>query len=217
MELPFTAQQFFDLFETYNHAVWPAQLIAYGVASIAALCVIPRSWICDQVVSASLALFWLWNGVVYHLRFFTTINEAAYLFGVMFIFQALLFLWFGNVRGRLVFGAQRTMRGVLGCAMLLYAMFGYTLVAIAYSHQWPRSAMFGVTPCTMTIFTAGMLLWTIEKAPWQIWVIPTLWSAIGLTAAFMLGMKEDLAFIVTLLVGISMIIAARRRSVAGSQ
>jgi hypothetical protein len=29
--LPFTAEVLFSLFETYNRAIWPAQLIAYGL------------------------------------------------------------------------------------------------------------------------------------------------------------------------------------------
>ncbi len=31
MPLPFTVEQFFAVFHTYNTAVWPAQLAAYGL------------------------------------------------------------------------------------------------------------------------------------------------------------------------------------------
>ena len=36
MRLPFTVEQFFDVFEAYNRAIWPAQVLAYvlGLAAI---------------------------------------------------------------------------------------------------------------------------------------------------------------------------------------
>jgi hypothetical protein len=29
MTIPFTVEQFFDIFGTYNTAIWPAQVVAY--------------------------------------------------------------------------------------------------------------------------------------------------------------------------------------------
>ena len=36
MDLPFTAEQFFDVFRRYNESVWPAQLALNGIALITA-------------------------------------------------------------------------------------------------------------------------------------------------------------------------------------
>jgi hypothetical protein len=59
MQLPFTREQFFDLFGAFNGAVWPV-LIALWVASIAASSLLvrrpPNRWI-----GALLAAHWLWS------------------------------------------------------------------------------------------------------------------------------------------------------------
>lgn len=38
MQLPFTTEQFFDVFRAYNTAVWPAQLVLVVLASWASRC-----------------------------------------------------------------------------------------------------------------------------------------------------------------------------------
>ena len=35
MNIPFTVEQFFDVFRTYNVAIWPAQVVAYLMGVIA--------------------------------------------------------------------------------------------------------------------------------------------------------------------------------------
>ena len=75
--LPFTSEAFFAVFEQYNRAIWPAQIIAYllGIAAVAlALRPVPGS---GRAVGAIQALAWLWNGAVYHFVHFATINIAA--------------------------------------------------------------------------------------------------------------------------------------------
>ena len=214
MELPFTTKQFFDLFEIYNLAILPAQLFAYLFASIAVFCIIRRTRYSNQLISLVLAAFWFWNGAVYHLIFLRQINKAAYLFGVMFILQGLLFCWYGNIRRRLVIGVFYELQSMAGCMLLLYSMFVYTALAIMNGHYWPRSATFGVTPCPTTTFTFGVLLWASEKVPWQLLVIPTLWSLIGSSAVYLLGVKEDLGLLIAALIGVPLILTDRHCAIS---
>jgi hypothetical protein len=93
--LPFSAEQFFPLFERYNLAIWPAQLAAYALAVwllwwIAA----GRTWNWSAV-AIILGVFWLWNGLVYHLAYFAPINPAAYGSATLFIVQGLAFIGIG--------------------------------------------------------------------------------------------------------------------------
>ena len=64
-------------------------------------------------------------------------------------------------------------------------MLGYFL-----GHRYPAAPSFGL-PCPTTIFTLGLLLWKRDKMPAWLFLIPLLWSAIGFSAALVLGMKED--------------------------
>src|SRR5688572_8331617 len=101
--MPFTPEQFFQVFERYNQAVFPMQIVLSLAALAAVMMVVKPKEFCDEIPSGLLGFFWLWTGVVYHLIFFTEINAAAYIFGAAFVFQGLLFLYEGLLKKRLRF------------------------------------------------------------------------------------------------------------------
>jgi len=81
--LPFTREQFVQVFVDYNQAVWPAAVVAYlvGLGVIGAL--LRPSRASGRVVGGGLALMWIWSGVVYHGLFFASINRAAVAFDAL--------------------------------------------------------------------------------------------------------------------------------------
>jgi hypothetical protein len=162
------------------------------------------------VIAAILALAWAWNGAVYHMMYFVTINFWADIFGALFIVQALLLLWTGVVRGRLTFRIGDDAASWIGVSLAVFAMIGYPPIGWALGHGWPRAPMFGVAPCPMTIFTMGMLLLAAGRAPVHLFAIPVLWSLIGGTAAWFLGVTEDLALPVAGLGGLVLALWKRR-------
>lgn len=142
-------------------------------------------------------LMWLWTGVAYHWIWFSAINSAAYLFGALFVLQAALFLHYGVVRDRLHFAAQWDLSSVTGLLLIAYAMFLYPIIGALTGHTYPAAPMFGVTPCPVTIFTFGMFLLTPRCVPLPLVVVPLLWSAIGGSAAFLLGVVQDWALVLS--------------------
>jgi len=85
--MPFTEEQFFEVFQRYNNSVWPAQLGLYAVA-IAAVALARRGASSDsRYVAGLLGLLWAWTAVVYHAIFFRQINPAATLFAGLFLFR----------------------------------------------------------------------------------------------------------------------------------
>jgi hypothetical protein len=52
-----------------------------------------------------------------------------------------------------------------------------------------RIPAFGV-PCPTTIFTAGLLMLAAPPS-WRLSIIPIMWSVIGGSAAFLLGVRAD--------------------------
>jgi hypothetical protein len=209
--LPFGPDAFFALFEQYNRAIWPAQVAAYALA-LAALALaawpIARA---GRAVSAILALAWAWNGAVYHMTYFVTINFWADIFGLFFVLQALLFLWTGVVRGRLAFRIRNDASSWIGVGLAVFAMIVYPALGWALGHGWPRAPMFGVAPCPMTIFTMGMVLLAAGRVPPLLVAIPVSWSLIGGTAAWFLGVAEDLALPAAAVGGLALIVAKNRR------
>ena len=104
MTPPFTAEQFLTVFNRYNEAVWPVQLIFYAVAAAMVALALRRRAGSDRWISGLLAVLWAWMGIVYHMWFFSEINPAAYLFGVLFVVQAGILLLDGVLRKRLSSG-----------------------------------------------------------------------------------------------------------------
>jgi hypothetical protein len=191
MNIPFTADQFFGVFGSYNEAIWPAQIIAYGLGVIAVLSGIRGKTNSGIVVSTILALLWVWMGVFYHIVHFSTINPAARVFGIFFILQALLLVLKGGIRKSLSFRSGLDPHSVIGWCFILYAMIVYPLIGSASGHSYPEAPVFGVAPCPATIFTFGVLLWARSHVPVYLLLIPFLWSLVGVGAALNLGVPQD--------------------------
>jgi hypothetical protein len=66
--------------------------------------------------------------------------------------------------------------------------------------------VFGVAPCPTTIFTFGILLWTTDRVPKYLLVIPLLWALVGTFAALSLGIPEDYALPVAALISLALLI-----------
>jgi len=208
--LPFSRDAFFALFEQYNSAIWPAQIVAYVLGLAALVLAFRPTFGSDRMIAAILALAWAWNGIAYHVLFFATINFWADGAGVLFILGALVLLFTGAVRGALTFRFRGDAASWIGVALAVFAMVIYPLIGWLLGHGWPRAAMFGVAPTPLTIFTLGMPLLIEGRTPPQLAVIPVVWSLVGGTAAWFLGVTEDLALPVAGLGGLALILWKNR-------
>lgn len=211
--LPFSAEAFFALFESYNRAIWPAQIGAYllGLAALG-LAFRPAPW-SGPAIAAILALAWAWNGIAYHHLHFAEINFLAPAFALFFVVQAVLFAWSGAVRGRLAFRFRPSVAGWSGLAAVVFAMAVYPLLGWLGGHGWPQAPMFGVAPCPTVIFTFGMLLLAEGRVPAWLLVIPLAWSLVGGSAAWLLQVPEDLSLPVAGILGTALILWRNRRGV----
>jgi hypothetical protein len=221
--LPFTRDQFVTLFGTYNDAVWPIQVLAYLLGLAMAVMVVRPSITGNHVIGSGLALMWVWTGISYHWLFFSSINKAALLFGALFVLQGALLFYVVVVRGRVSFGTSHGLTSWLGWIFVMYAAVVYPLLGMLMGHRYPEMPMFGITPCPLTIFTFGLMLLTTTPVSRWLLVIPFVWSLIGGSAAFLLGVPQDWFLLVSgiaipliLLRDRSISAAARMRAVAAA-
>ena len=212
MTIPFTVEQFFDIFGTYNTAICPAQVVAYVLGLIALGLALRENKLSSRIISGILALFWIWMGVFYHIAHFSVINPAARIFGLFYILQGVLFLLTGTILGRLSFRFNYTFLPILGVCFILYAMVIYPLLGLAFGHSYPRVPLFGVAPCPTTIFTFGILLWPTKLVPAYLLVIPFLWSIVGMSAALNLRVPQDYGLVVAGVLGTTLILIQNRKA-----
>lgn len=209
MNFPFTSEQFFRVFEQYNEAVWPAQVVLYIAAASAFYLILRPCENSNKVVSGILALFWLWMGIIYHWLFFASINPAARLFGILFVLQGLIFIYEGIIRNNLTFSFSKGWRSATGILLMLFGPLIYPILGYFLGHTYPSSPTFGL-PCPTTIFTIGALL-LANRPPRYVAIIPVLWSAIGFSAAISLGVKEDISLLIAGLIGVVTIMFRRTK------
>jgi len=194
--LPFTAEQFFAVFANYNETVWPAQwllrIAALSVLLLALSGVARR----DRTICLLFAGLWAWMAIAYHLLNFSRINPAAYAFAAFFLTQAVLFLWWAMSNRSLSLDFRADLRGAVAISMLTYAVVVYPLLSVSFGQSWPSTPTFGV-PCPTTIFTLGILTGARAPRTWILAVVPLLWSLVGGSAAFLLGVWQDLGLLAT--------------------
>lgn len=211
----FTMDQFFNVFAQYNTAVWPLQILFYLLAIAALAFTFSRSVVSDRLVTAVLAFLWAWMGLVYHLAYFSRINPAAYVFGGLFLLQAVLFFSAGVLRHKLSFRPAWNLYSLVGGFFLLYGLLIYPLLGYFLGHVYPHSPTFGL-PCPTTIFTFGLLLWTDHKLPKTLLVVPLLWSLLGFSAAFQWDVLEDIMLLVAGLTATGLLVYRDARGLTGS-
>lgn len=210
IKFPFTVKEFLDIFAQYNQAIEPMQIVMYilGLGSI--FLVMKENKYSNKLILAVLSFMWLWMGMVYQIKFFSSINKAAFVFGIFFIIQGLVFLYWGLIKEQIKFQLTRDLAGYIGGLLIVYALVIYPIIGSLLGHSYPYSPCFGVAPCPTTIFTFGMLLWTNKKFAKSILFIPLMWSMIGFTAAIKLGIKEDIGLLAAGVVSVITIFIANK-------
>lgn len=198
--MPFTTEEFLNLFEEYNLSLWPLHMILYSLGIFAILFIMMRKRTEGVAVNVMLAILWFWMGAVYHLLYFSTINSMAFVFGILFIVQSAIFIWTGVLGNQLVYRWKLDLKGLTGLLFVIFSFLIYPFLSSFFGHSYPQTPTFGL-PCPTTIFTFGILLFSAKKVPWYIFIIPLLWSFIGFSAAVNLSMKEDYSLLIAGLIG----------------
>ncbi len=208
--LPFTQDQFRAVFVSYNTAIWPIQIGAYLLGGIALALLFGKSHGADRAIAGILAAMWLWTGLAYHALFFHPINQAAYLFAALFIFQGGYLIYAGVYHDQIRFSPGRGLATWAGCLFIIYAAILYPLIGLSTGHVYPEIPMFGVTPCPVTIFTFGLLLLTAPPVSGWLLVIPSVWSLIGGSAAILLHVPQDWLLLAIGFVAVPLIVRHRK-------
>jgi len=134
--------------------------------------------------------------------YFKEFMPIPFVFGVLFILQALIFIFEGTIRNRISFKFKTDLYGLTGALLIFYAIFGYQALEYLLERGYPEILSFGMFPCPTVIFSLGILLWTGIKFPPYILIFPLIHALSGFIPAFMIGIIEDIGLIISGLVAI---------------
>jgi len=191
--MPFTRDQFFGVFATYNEQFAIVAVLLWIIGVLAVLAARKRPEAGGRLVTGYLGLLWLWNAAAYHAFLFTAINPAAWLFAALFAMQGVLLLMLSARPDVRVLSAAGW-RNRAGIALIVYG-FAYPLLSVLSGHAYPAAPTFGV-PCPTALVTAGVLITMSGRVVAALSVMPVLWAFIGGSAALFLGVWPDYALLV---------------------
>jgi hypothetical protein len=177
--LLFSPRTYDRLFELYNAAIWPAQIVALALGLTIWVLSNRPTVSSGRFTSAVLAASWLWVGIVFQMNRYAKINWAATYFGWAFVIEAALFLWLGVIRGRLTFGPPADRVGWLGLGTFLFALWAQPLTDLLLGRSWKRLEIFGVAPDPTVIATLGLLMLASVPGRRSLLFIPVIWCLIS--------------------------------------
>jgi hypothetical protein len=126
----------------------------------------------------------------YLLEHYNTINWAARYFAIGFVVEALLLIWTGSVRNRLLFRPYKDWIGRAGVGLFLLALVAQPLIGPLVGRDWKQAEIFGVTPDPTVLATLGILLAVDERPPWGLMIIPLIWCALSGATLWTMGSPD---------------------------
>jgi len=201
MKIPFTTEQFFEIIEKYNHAVFPAQLILILSGILSLILIHQKKDSKNKIIGGFLGILWIWTGIAYHFAFFTEINKAAYVFGGFFVLQGLLFLLETFPRKKLEFEFNGKFIDYLAYVFIIFGIIIYPIILYYLENSLGRTITLGL-PCPSTILTFGFLMLTSSKLSKYLLIIPALWTIVGTGAAINFGVYPDYLMPVSALIAL---------------
>jgi hypothetical protein len=187
--LLFSPRTYYRLFELYNAAVWPAQVLTVAVAlAIAAMLWKPRPWQ-SRVVAILLAACWLWVAWAYFLTRYAAINWAAPYVAAAFAGEALLLALLSAV-DRFSLYPVAPWTGRLGLGLYVFALLIQPLIGPLAGRAWSQVEIFGIAPDPTVVATLGVLLRATAPPGWMLLPIPIAWCAMSGATAWVMGSPD---------------------------
>jgi len=199
--LLFTPRTYFHLFELYNAAVWPMQLLTFALG----LAILGRFRSRGRAAAAILGALWLWVAFAFLLRRYATINWAAAYWAWAFVLEAALVVWFGVVRAALWVDGRT---GRAGPSLLLFALLVQPFIGLLMGRGWRSLEIFGAVPDPTVVGTLGLLLAARRRARPLLMIVPVLWCA--MTGLTLLAMKAPDFWIAPAAAAFSVALASRQ-------
>ena len=190
----FSLQTYHRLFELYNAAIWPAQLVALALGAAIFWLLPGRGTPArGRVIAGILAAGWLWVAIAFHADRYATIHRAAAFFAWGFGLEALLLIWTGVVRGKLIFERGGNAAGRVGASLFLFALLAHPSLGLAFGRSWRSIELFGIAPDPTAVATLGLLLAAAGRVRWELFAPAAIWCAIS--GASLLAMESREAWI----------------------
>lgn len=178
---------FWQTIAHYNSWSWIYQLIIVGIGILLSVLLFyrPRTWVKNSM-KCYLAGVYLWLSIAYY---YFDCGTRAYNEVMALIWALLALVWIWDLKvGYTSFNRTRKYDKL---AYLLLAMpFVYPVISLLRGLTFPMITS-PVMPCSVVVFTLGIMLLFSEKINLFLILCLTHWSVIGLTKTYYFNIPED--------------------------
>ena len=171
----------------YNSSTWLPQIfiVITGVVLTVSLVRKPQRWI-KEAMKVYLTALYLWIAVVYY---FICCDERDYndVMAMFWVLMAAIWIW-DIITGYTVF--ERTYKYDTVAWILLAMPFVYPAISLARGLTFPTITS-PVMPCSVVVFTIGLLLLFTRKINIFLVLLLCHWSLLGLSKIYQYQIPED--------------------------
>ena len=186
--LLFSPRTYHRLFELYNVAIWPAQIVAVALGLALVALLLGRHRRRDRLVAGLLATCWAWSGWAFLYERYAQINWVAPWFALAFALEALLLIAMSVPRDRIAIEEAGHARTRIAASLAALVVVGYPLLAPLAGRAWTTAEVFGVAPDPTALATVFVLIPARARARRILLIVPLLWCIV--TASTQWAMKE---------------------------
>ena len=166
----------------------------------------------NKIIGGYIGVLWIWIGIAYHIGYFTLINPAAYIFGILFILQG-LFTLFETFRGqKLQFKIDGGIIDYFAYFILFFAIIIYPILLYFLENSIYTTITLGL-PCPSTILTFGFFMLSTRSFTKYLLIIPGIWTIIGTSAAFNFGVYPDYMMLITAIVSTVYLLSRKKNTI----
>jgi hypothetical protein len=204
-------EEFFDLFRTYNEMYLVVIILTYVLAVFALLMTFRKNDYSNRFISFTLAFLWSWVGVVFGILVFSPLPVVMagielpgtwYLFGGIFAIHGIILLFNGVFKDMVSYTWRPDSRHYIGLFLILFGLVLYPMIGALSGRVYPEYPVFGTSPCPVTLFTIGLLLWADERPSLEFWAIPIFWGFMGIAPVLFYGVYADIGTVLSAIIGL---------------
>lgn len=184
---------FWSTISLYNSATWIYQLIITLIGIVLTLLLLrrPYRWV-KIAMKVFLILVYLWIAIVYY-HIYCAARSYNNIMSIYWGFLAAAWIW-DLARGYTQFEYNRKYAGF--ATLLLLMPFLYPLLSWMRGLSFPEITS-PVMPCSVVVFTFGLLLMMSRKVNLFIILLLSHWAMIGLSKTYFFNIPEDFLLVAT--------------------
>lgn len=180
--LLFSPRVYFRLFELYNAAVWPGQIVALLAGALILGLLLRPSAAGGRAICVLLGAIWLWIAWAFFWHHYATINWASLYVAPVIALEGAVLILLAAIGRSPVFAFRPATPGLIALAIFAGALAGYPLIAPLMGRSWQTAEVFGIAPDPTAVATLAALVLARGGGRVLLMVIPLLWCVItGLT------------------------------------